>query len=141
MKIDFERLNYSNFSELERFSATKSSLEAQELLVNRLSKRFGIQIQDWSEYLNIEIEEIHEAVKYNPYVKEHTAAHILLVYDIFKRGEDVFGSSMIFQKWIVNEHANFKNRKPKDLLSNPIGIILLMKELNRLSRNRSSIRF
>ena len=57
---------------------------------------------------------------------------ILQIEMLYKRGEDVFGSSENFLIWLQSENIALGKTKPQDLLGSVFGISLLMDELTRI---------
>ena len=56
----------------------------------------------------------------------------LEITQLYSRGEEVFGSLILFEKWMDTSTAALGNKKPKAFLDTSLGIEILMEELGRI---------
>jgi len=57
---------------------------------------------------------------------------MLKLFSLFKKGEEIFGNSDEFQKWIETPAYGLGNKVPKELMQTSAGIDLIMDELIRI---------
>jgi putative toxin-antitoxin system antitoxin component (TIGR02293 family) len=57
---------------------------------------------------------------------------ILKLFSLFKKGEEIFGNSSEFQKWIEKPAYGLGYKVPKEIMQTPAGIDLVIDELIRI---------
>jgi putative toxin-antitoxin system antitoxin component (TIGR02293 family) len=58
---------------------------------------------------------------------------ILKIFSLFKKGEEIFGNSTEFQKWIEKPAYGLGFKVPKELMQTSSGIDLILEELERIA--------
>ena len=89
-------------------------------------------MQDWADFLHISGKTLSRYQKEDKSFDVLQSEKILQIEMLYKRGEDVFGSSENFLIWLQSENIALGKTKPQDLLGSVFGISLLMDELTRI---------
>lgn len=101
-------------------------------LFDGLSKKFPFTMQDWADFLHISGKTLSRYQKEDKSFDVLQSEKILQIEMLYKRGEEVFGSSENFLIWLQSESVALGKTKPQDLLGSVFGISLLMDELTRI---------
>ena len=89
-------------------------------------------MQDWADFLHISGKTLSRYQKEEKTFDTLQSEKILQIEMLYKRGEEVFGSSEYFLVWLQAENLALGKTKPQDLIGSNFGISLLMDELTRL---------
>lgn len=134
--INFNNLNNESYNSYKQFLVTQNNLNAS-ILVNYSTILYGISIQDWSFFLGSSVDEIEKAIDGQATVLEQTAAQIVLIFEVYAIGVHIFGNKADFNKWLTRGRSIYDGIQPRKLLTNPLGIICLEKELHRMGKATS----
>jgi len=75
-----------------------------------------------SNWLNISVKTFRNYKKPEVKLKDNVKEHLLLLLSLFKHGNDVFGSSVDFNKWLNTENFFFDGTAPVTYLNTVTGI-------------------
>ena len=124
---------YQNFDDVGIFSLIDIAQKGISFKIfDGLSKKFPFSMQDWADFLHISGKTLSRYHKEDKSFDVLQSEKILQIEMLYKRGEDVFGSSENFLIWLQSENIALGKTKPQDLLGSVFGISLLMDELTRI---------
>lgn len=124
---------YQNFDDAGVFSLIDIAKKGISFkLFDGLSKKFPFTMQDWADFLHISGKTLSRYQKEDKSFDVLQSEKILQIEMLYKRGEEVFGSSDNFLIWLQSENVALGKTKPQDLLGSVFGISLLMDELTRI---------
>ena len=101
-------------------------------IFDNLAKKFPFSMQNWADFLHISGKTLSRYQKEDKSFDTLQSEKILQINMLYKRGEEVFGSSDDFLIWLQTENVALGKTKPQDLLGSVFGISLLMDELTRI---------
>jgi putative toxin-antitoxin system antitoxin component (TIGR02293 family) len=93
-----------------------------------------LKIAEWSKYLNLSERTMQRYKKEHKHFDSIYAEKILEITLLYQNGEEVFGSSELFNQWMNIENTALGGVKPKSLLDSTFGINLIKDELTRLEQ-------
>jgi len=124
---------YQNFDDVGVFNLIDIAQKGISFkLFDGISKKFPFTMQDWADYLHISGKTLSRYQKDDKSFDVLQSEKILQIEMLYKRGEEVFGSSENFLIWLQSENVALGKTKPQDLLGSVFGISLLMDELTRI---------
>ncbi len=124
---------YQNFDDIGIFNLIDIAQKGISFkLFDGLSKKFPFTMQDWADFLHISGKTLSRYQKEDKSFDVLQSEKILQIEMLYKRGEEVFGSSENFLIWLQSESVALGKTKPQDLLGSVFGISLLMDELTRI---------
>jgi len=85
-----------------------------------------------SKWLNISVRTLRNYRKPDNKLKENVKEHLLLLISLFKHGNEVFGSSEDFNKWLNEENFYFDGNTPVSYLNTVTGIRLVENRLTAM---------
>lgn len=124
---------YQNFDDVGIFGLIDIAQKGISFKIfDSLSKKFPFSMQDWADFLHISGKTLSRYQKEDKSFDVLQSEKILQIEMLYKRGEEVFGSSDNFLIWLQSESVALGKTKPQDLLGSVFGISLLMDELTRI---------
>lgn len=99
---------------------------------DNLVKKFPFSFQEWAGFLHVSGKTLSRYQKEEKTFDTLQSEKILQIEILYKRGEEVFGSSDYFLTWLQTENLALGKTKPQDIIGSNFGITLLMDELTRL---------
>ncbi len=124
---------YQNFDNVGIFNLIDIAQKGISFKIfDSLSKKFPFSMQDWADFLHISGKTLSRYQKEDKSFDVLQSEKILQIEMLYKRGEEVFGSSDNFLIWLQSESVALGKTKPQDLLGSVFGISLLMDELTRI---------
>ncbi|MDP9955598.1 putative toxin-antitoxin system antitoxin component (TIGR02293 family) [Epilithonimonas hungarica] len=124
---------YQNFDDVGVFGLIDIAQKGISFKIfDGLSKKFPFTMQDWADFLHISGKTLSRYQKEDKSFDVLQSEKILQIEMLYKRGEEVFGSSDNFLIWLQSENVALGKTKPQDLLGSVFGISLLMDELTRI---------
>ncbi|MFC0345345.1 type II RES/Xre toxin-antitoxin system antitoxin [Epilithonimonas hispanica] len=125
--------SYQNFDDVGVFNLIDITQKGISFkLFDGISKKFPFTMQDWADYLHISGKTLSRYQKEDKSFDVLQSEKILQIEILYKRGQEVFGSSENFLIWLQSENVALGKTKPQDLLGSVFGISLLMDELTRI---------
>jgi putative toxin-antitoxin system antitoxin component (TIGR02293 family) len=101
---------------------------------NKILSYIPLKISEWSKYLNLSERTMQRYKKEHKHFDSIYAEKILEITLLYQNGEEVFGSSELFNQWMNIENVALGGVKPKSLLDSTFGINLIKDELTRLEQ-------
>lgn len=65
-------------------------------------------------------------------LKENQKEHLVMILSLYKHGDDVFGSTEAFEKWLLKPNFFLDNKAPKDFMDTISGIHLVDNRLTAM---------
>lgn len=101
-------------------------------LFHTLIRSSPFTMDEWASFTNLPIRTIQRYIKEHGTLKPIYTEKVFELYEVWKRGMEVFESEEKLRNWLQSPKYIFDNKRPIDLLSNSIGKDLVMQELNRI---------
>lgn len=89
-------------------------------------------ISDWSEFLHLSERTMHRYQKDKKAFDPIQSEKIIEIILLYKKGLEVFGSSVNFDAWLLQKNIALGNKIPKEFLNSSIGVNLLLEELHKI---------
>ena len=116
-------------NEMDLYEVSKAGLPKKALI--NLVQNLGFTVKSMASIINITERTIQRKSDMELF-DNITSEQILQVADVYSRGNEVFGSSENFNKWITMENKALNGKKPIDLLSSRYGVEMVLDELGRI---------
>lgn len=98
----------------------------------QLATKTAFTLKEWSSFLHLSERSIHRYEKENKSFDTLQSQQIVRIAMLFNRGEEIFGTTERFNKWLAWENIALGGVQPKQLLSTTFGIELVEDELTRI---------
>ena len=85
-----------------------------------------------SGWLNISVKTLRNYRKPDNRLKDNVKEQLLLLLSLFKHGNEVFGSSEAFNKWLTEENFYFDGKAPVSFLNTVTGIRFVQNRLTAM---------
>ena len=85
-----------------------------------------------ADFIRIDVRTISNYKNKNKHLTKTDAEHLLKLSDLFEKGNEVFGSTEEFVRWLGKLAYGLDNRTPEKLLRYISGIELIARELIRI---------
>lgn len=138
--MDYKQPDLSEITLLEPYAAYIAT-PASKLTVIRtglqsralkdLLQLTGIAKMDIARILDITEPTLRKHMRAGKALNSGLSEHILLLFELFDKGIDTFGSLDEFKKWLPHHNIGI-DAKPIDLLDSMTGIGMVMNELHRI---------
>lgn len=96
------------------------------------AEKIPFDLNEWSSFLHISERTMQRYKKEERTFDTLQSEKILEIALLYKRGIEVFGENIKFNRWLDTENLALGRIKPKDLFDSSFGLNLLNDELTRL---------
>ncbi len=83
--------------------------------------------------LNVSVKTVQRHMKEDKKLSPTQGEHLLRIIDLFRQGEEIFGSLPAFERWITKPAYGLGGKVPLGLLQTIVGIELIEDELTRIA--------
>ncbi|HRZ96885.1 MAG TPA: DUF2384 domain-containing protein [Paludibacter sp.] len=97
-----------------------------------IAQTSNFNLRDWSTILHLSERTMQRYKKESLPFEPLQSEKILQVALIFQKGQEVFGNTDKFNKWLDEENQAIGKMKPKELLDNSFGIRMIEDELTKI---------
>jgi putative toxin-antitoxin system antitoxin component (TIGR02293 family) len=97
-----------------------------------IALKSNFNLRDWSTILHLSERTMQRYKKESLPFEPLQSEKILQVALIFQKGQEVFGNTDKFNKWLNEENQAIGKMKPKELLDNSFGIRMIEDELTKI---------
>lgn len=97
-----------------------------------IAQKSNFNLRDWSTILHLSERTMQRYKKESLPFEPLQSEKILQVALIFQKGQEVFGNTDKFNKWLDEENQAIGKMKPKELLDNSFGIRMIEDELTKI---------
>jgi len=97
-----------------------------------IAQKSNFNLRDWSTILHLSERTMQRYKKESLPFEPLQSEKILQVALIFQKGQEVFGNTDKFNKWLDEENQAIGKIKPKELLDNSFGIRMIEDELTKI---------
>jgi len=97
-----------------------------------IAQTSNFNLRDWSTILHLSERTMQRYKKESLPFEPLQSEKILQVALIFQKGQEVFGNTDKFNKWLDEENQAIGKIKPKELLDNSFGIRMIEDELTKI---------
>lgn len=99
---------------------------------NTIIRSSPFTLEEWAGFTNLPSRTIQRYIKEQGTLKPIYTEKVFELYEVWKRGIEVFESEEKLRNWLQSPKFIFDDKRPIDLLSNSIGKDLVIQELNRI---------
>jgi putative toxin-antitoxin system antitoxin component (TIGR02293 family) len=92
----------------------------------------GYNKEELAKFMGINMRTIQNKRKSGGEIAQKDAEHLLKLRELFKRGQEIFGSKEEFKRWMDKPAFGLDNRPPASLINFISGIDLVGRELTRI---------
>lgn len=93
--------------------------------IHILDELIGLKDSIIAKWLNITTRTFRNYKVQSSALKDNTKEHIVSLLSLYKHGIDVFGSKLLFEKWLSTPNMLLDNKAPMDFLVTISGIRLI----------------
>lgn len=97
----------------------------------KIYKQLPFTLEQWADFLNTTTRTLQRWKKENTVFSITNAQRVIEIYQLYKFGEEVFGTDGL-NKWLNSDIAALGKKKPVSFLNNTFGIQLIKSRLGRI---------
>lgn len=97
----------------------------------KIYKQLPFTLEQWADFLNTTTRTLQRRKKENTLFSITNAERVIEIYQLYKFGEEVFGTDGL-NKWLNSYIEALDKKKPVSFLNNTFGIQLIKSKLGRI---------
>jgi putative toxin-antitoxin system antitoxin component (TIGR02293 family) len=99
-----------------------NSTSMNKMMIRELKDYLNLKDETLSDWLNVSVKTFRNYKNSDTALKENTKEQIIHLISLFKHGNEVFGSSESFMRWLNSENQFLDEEKPVVFLNTVTGI-------------------